>query len=111
MNECAAAHPEVPFGIMFNQRTNKLYQRVKAIVESGELGQIRRSNWIINSWWRPDSYYRQSDWRATWGGEGGGVSVKPGASSAGSFTVAVWNAISYGGPFKIWFSPQYYSRR
>ena len=72
MNECAAAHPEVPFGIMFNQRTNKLYQRVKAIVESGELGQIRRSNWIINSWWRPDSYYRQSDWRATWGGEGGG---------------------------------------
>lgn len=75
MNECAAAHPEVPFGIMFNQRTNKLYQRVKAIVESGELGQIRRSNWIINSWWRPDSYYRQSDWRATWGGEGGGVLV------------------------------------
>ena len=52
MNECAAAHREVPFGIMFNQRTNRLYQRVKAIVESGELGQIRRSNWIINSWWR-----------------------------------------------------------
>ena len=42
---------------------------------SGELGQIRRSSWIINSWWRPDSYYRQSDWRATWGGEGGGVLV------------------------------------
>ena len=30
---------------------------------------------IINTWWRPDSYYRQSDWRATWGGEGGGVLV------------------------------------
>ena len=60
---------------MFNQRTNKLYQKVKEIVASGELGEIRRSNWIINSWWRPDSYYRQSDWRATWGGEGGGVLV------------------------------------
>ena len=75
MNECAAAHPEVPFGIMFNQRTNKLYQRLREIVQSGELGQVRRSNWIINSWWRPDSYYRQSAWRATWGGEGGGVLV------------------------------------
>ncbi len=75
MNDCAAAHPDVAFGIMFNQRTNKLYQKVKEIVESGELGQIRRSNWIINTWWRPDSYYQQSEWRATWGGEGGGVLV------------------------------------
>ncbi len=75
MNECAAAHPEVPFGIMFNQRTNKLYQKLREIVQSGELGEIRRSNWIINSWWRPDSYYQQSAWRATWGGEGGGVLV------------------------------------
>lgn len=75
MNECAAAHPDVAFGIMFNQRTNKLYQKIKEIVASGELGEIRRSNWIINTWWRPDSYYQQSDWRATWGGEGGGVLV------------------------------------
>ena len=75
MNACAAAHPEVGFGIMFNQRTNKLYQKIKEIVASGEMGQIRRSQWIINSWWRPDSYYRQSEWRATWGGEGGGVLV------------------------------------
>lgn len=74
MNECAA-HKETAFGIMFNQRTNKLYQKIKEIIESGELGEIRRSNWIINSWWRPDSYYKQSDWRATWGGEGGGVLV------------------------------------
>jgi UDP-N-acetyl-2-amino-2-deoxyglucuronate dehydrogenase len=75
MNECAAAHPEVPFAIMFNQRTNQLYQQVRDLVVSGELGEIRRSNWIINTWWRPDSYYQQSEWRATWGGEGGGVLV------------------------------------
>ena len=75
MNDCAAAHPEVPFGIMFNQRTNKLYQQLRELVQSGELGELRRTNWIINSWWRPDSYYRQSAWRATWGGEGGGVLV------------------------------------
>ena len=75
MNACAAAHPEVNFGIMFNQRTNKLYQKIKEIIAGGELGEIRRTQWIINTWWRPDSYYQQSEWRATWGGEGGGVLV------------------------------------
>jgi predicted dehydrogenase len=75
MNEVAAKHPELTFGIMFNQRTNPLYIKVRELIKSGELGEIRRSNWIVNSWWRPDSYYRSSAWRATWGGEGGGVLV------------------------------------
>lgn len=75
MNECAALHPELTFGIMFNQRTNPLYLKVKELIGAGELGTIRRSNWIINSWWRTDKYYQSSDWRATWGGEGGGVLV------------------------------------
>lgn len=75
MNACAVAHANVSFGIMFNQRMSAIFTKVKNIVQSGELGEIRRSSWIINSWWRPDSYYRQSDWRATWGGEGGGVLV------------------------------------
>ena len=75
MNECAAKHPELTFGIMFNQRTNPLYIKVRELIQSGELGEIRRSNWIINSWYRTDSYYQSSAWRATWGGEGGGVLV------------------------------------
>ncbi len=75
MNECAEAHPDTAFGIMFNQRTNPLYQHIKSILESKTLGEIRRTCWINNAWWRPDSYYRQSDWRATWGGEGGGILV------------------------------------
>ncbi|MCR5770388.1 MAG: Gfo/Idh/MocA family oxidoreductase [Butyrivibrio sp.] len=75
MNECALKHPDVAFGIMFNQRTNVLYKKIREIINSGEMGQIRRSNWIINTWYRPDVYYRQSSWRATWEGEGGGVLV------------------------------------
>ncbi len=71
----AATRPELTFGIMFNQRMNPLYQRLKAIVEAGEIGTIRRSNWIITTWWRPQGYYDSSAWRATWGGEGGGVLV------------------------------------
>ena len=64
MIACAGAHPELTFGIMFNQRTNPLYIRVRELVQSGELGELRRSNWIINSWWRTDAYYRSSAWRA-----------------------------------------------
>ena len=75
LNECAAQHPELTFAIMFNQRNNPLYQRIKQIVDAGEIGEIRRTNWIITTWWRPQGYYEQSAWRATWGGEGGGVLV------------------------------------
>ncbi|MGC5585338.1 Gfo/Idh/MocA family protein [Ornithinimicrobium sp. W1679] len=71
----ATTRPELTFGIMFNQRNNPLYRRIKEIVDAGEIGAIRRTNWIITTWWRPQGYYDQSDWRATWGGEGGGVLV------------------------------------
>lgn len=75
LNEFAASKDDVTYAIMFNQRNNPLYQRIKEIVDNGEIGPIRRTNWIITTWWRPQAYYDQSAWRATWGGEGGGVLV------------------------------------
>jgi predicted dehydrogenase len=75
LNEFAASKPHLSFGIMFNQRNNPLYRRLKQIVDDGEIGRILRTNWIITTWWRPQGYYDQSAWRATWGGEGGGVLV------------------------------------
>ncbi|WP_018296604.1 Gfo/Idh/MocA family protein [Corynebacterium lubricantis] len=71
----AASKPELKFGVFFNQRTNQLYKDIKAIMDSGELGALRHTSWIITTWWRPQGYYNQSAWRATWGGEGGGVLV------------------------------------
>ncbi|NMB23195.1 MAG: Gfo/Idh/MocA family oxidoreductase [Corynebacterium sp.] len=73
--DLAATKPELQFGVFFNQRTNELYRDLKAIMASGELGNLRHTSWIITTWWRPQGYYTQSDWRATWGGEGGGVLV------------------------------------
>ncbi len=75
MNEAAARRPNQRFAMMFNQRTNPLYQRLKAILDAGEIGEIRRVNWLITSWWRTHKYYASSPWRATWWGEGGGVLV------------------------------------
>ncbi|MEI3605225.1 Gfo/Idh/MocA family oxidoreductase [Pseudogracilibacillus sp. SE30717A] len=75
LNKVAASKPELTFGIMFNQRTNKLYQKVKEVINNGEIGRIRATNWLITTWWRPQAYYDESSWRATWEGEGGGVLV------------------------------------
>ena len=73
MNETADRHPEVVFGLMFNQRTNCVYRKMRELVQSGDFGRIRRTNWIITDWYRPQCYYDSGDWRATWAGEGGGV--------------------------------------
>ena len=72
MNEAAKKSDRV-FAIMFNQRTNCIYRKMKEIVSSGELGAIKRTNWIITNWYRSQSYYDSGNWRATWAGEGGGV--------------------------------------
>ena len=73
MNAVADQHPDVVFGMMFNQRTNHIYRKIKELIDSGKYGQIRRTNWIITNWYRPQAYYDSGDWRATWAGEGGGV--------------------------------------
>ena len=72
MNE-AAEKSNAKFGIMFNQRTNPLYAKAREIVQSGELGELKRMVWIITNWYRTQAYYNSGTWRATWNGEGGGV--------------------------------------
>ena len=66
-------HPDLVFGMMFNQRTNEAYRKMREMIAGGELGQIKRVNWIITDWYRSQSYYDSGAWRATWRGEGGGV--------------------------------------
>ncbi len=72
MNEIAKKH-DVVFAMMFNQRTNHVYRKMREMVQSGKYGNIRRTNWLITNWYRPQAYYDSGDWRATWSGEGGGV--------------------------------------
>ena len=69
----AEKHPNQVFGIMFNQRTNPLYRKAKEIIDSGKMGELKRINWIITNWYRPQAYYDLGGWRGTWVGEGGGV--------------------------------------
>ncbi len=68
-----AAERGLVFGVMYNQRTNPVYQQVRNLVISGELGEIKRTSWTVTHWYRSQSYYEMGNWRATWSGEGGGV--------------------------------------
>lgn len=72
LNEAADASG-LPFGMMFNQRTHPAYRKMKEIVDSGELGQIRRTSVVVTDCLRAQSYYDAGAWRATWRDDGGGV--------------------------------------
>ena len=73
MNAEADRHPELTFGMMFNQRTNCTYRKMHELIHSGAIGDLKRVNWIITDWYRTQFYYDSGAWRATWVGEGGGV--------------------------------------
>ncbi len=74
MNEAAEKSGKV-FGIVYNQRTNPVYQKLRNMVKSGVLGHIKRITWIITDWYRPQAYHDSSTWRSTWKDEGGGALI------------------------------------
>ena len=74
MNEAAAASGKV-FSIMFQMRTDPIQQKIKELIDSGELGDLKRILWNKTDWYRPEAYYASSSWRATWAGEGGAVLI------------------------------------
>jgi len=74
MNEAAKKSGKV-YSIMFCLRTNPLFKKVRDIVKSGELGELKRVNWVVTTWYRPQCYHDSSSWRSSWKGEGGGLLI------------------------------------
>ena len=74
MNAAAEKSDKV-FGIMYNQRTNPVYQKLRQMINRGDLGHIKRITWIITDWYRPQAYHDSSTWRSTWKDEGGGALI------------------------------------
>jgi len=66
-------HPDLKFGVVFHFRMSPLWNKVRQLIVSGELGQIHRIAWTITDWYRTQAYYNSGGWRGTWKGEGGGV--------------------------------------
>jgi predicted dehydrogenase len=73
--DAAAKHPELKFGMMFQQRTMAVYRKLRELIVDGELGDITRITWLVTDWFRTWTYYASGGWRATWTGEGGGVLI------------------------------------
>ena len=74
MNEAAAKSDRV-FGIMYNQRTNPVYRKLREMIQSGQLGHIKRAAWIITDWYRSQAYHDSGTWRSAWKTEGGGTLI------------------------------------
>ncbi len=72
MEEAADKSGKV-FSMVFNQRTLPVYIKLKELVESGRYGALKRVNWGVTDWYRPEQYYKSSSWHATWDKDGGGV--------------------------------------
>jgi predicted dehydrogenase len=68
-----AVSGKLKFGIMFNQRTDPKYKKMRELIAEGEIGEILRITWTATDWLRTWTYYASGGWRATWAGEGGGV--------------------------------------
>ena len=64
-----AAHvePHQVFGLILPQRTNPHYQKIRELIQSGELGTIHRVEWVATNWFRSQAYYDSSE-----RGKGGG---------------------------------------
>lgn len=64
----------VLYGVVSQCRYNNSARLVKRAIESGRLGKIISARSTL-TWARPDSYYKESDWKGTWDKEGGGVVI------------------------------------
>ena len=72
MEEAAVESGKV-FGMVFNQRTQPIYQKLYELIHSGKYGALKRVNWKVTDWYRPEVYYSSVAWRGTWEKDGGGV--------------------------------------
>ncbi len=91
----AASKSGCVFGIMFNQRTDPLFQKAKEIISEGGIGIPKRLVWIVTNWYRTQSYYDSGSWRATWNGEGGGVLI-----NQAPHNIDIWQWL-FGMPSKV----------
>lgn len=69
----AKDYPDLVKGVLFNKRANPIHKEIKKIIESGELGILRRALYEVTDYYRSHRYYEESGWRGTYEEEGGGV--------------------------------------
>lgn len=69
----ANQNKDLTLAVMFNCRSNPIFKKVKNLVDSGDLGELRRVNWQVTDYYRPSTYYEYAKGRGTYEIDGGGV--------------------------------------
>ena len=95
MNEAAKKSGKV-FTIMFCMRVDPVFKALKKLVDSGELGHIKRITWQMTSWYRPQRYHDSASWRSTWATEGGGTLI-----NQNPHQLDLWQWL-FGMPDQVW---------
>ena len=57
---------------IFHKRYHPVYKYIKNMIDSGRLGEIVTTD-VLMKWYRPDEYYKNSEWRGTMALDGGGA--------------------------------------
>lgn len=70
----AGRRNNVTIGVISQNRYNSASVAIKAALDSGSLGQVIGQR-ILLSWFKPESYYQNSDWHGTWEKEGGSLII------------------------------------
>ena len=75
--ECVAVAKQTGrvLGVNFLRRLQPVERKMHDLIRSGFLGRTLRVTMVCTHWFRSMAYYRSSAWRATWSGEGGGITV------------------------------------
>ena len=75
--ECVAVARQTGrvLGVNFLRRVQPAERKLHDLIASGFLGRTLRVTMVCTHWFRSMAYYRSSPWRATWSGEGGGITV------------------------------------
>lgn len=70
----SAEKANLKYGIIFQCRYNTPSMLVKQRITEGKLGKVKCGRTTL-TWYRPNDYYNNSDWKGTWNKEGGGVII------------------------------------
>ena len=81
----AAERTGTPFAVMYQSRTEPLWQAARQLVASGRLGELYRTMMVF-AVFRSQAYYDSAGWRGTWAGEGGGVLINQAPHPLDCFT-------------------------
>jgi UDP-N-acetyl-2-amino-2-deoxyglucuronate dehydrogenase len=70
----AGKRNHVTVGVISQNRYNSASVAIKQAIDNGSLGKIIGER-ILLSWYKPDYYYQNSNWRGTWDKEGGSLLI------------------------------------